>query len=296
MIKDLDLKLLEIFCCIYEEGSLINAAEKMYISQSTLSFHIKNLENRLGQRLFYRKGKKLVPTPLADKLYSYAKEIKNLKRKVIEDLSKYTGEGRGILRIGASSIPGNYIIPQILGTFKNEFNGHLEIELEVSDSLKVYKGVIEGKYDFGIIGFHPNDDRMEIKKLHEDQIRIASNPGIKQKVYSLEELKNLPLVVREKGSGTRRKVEEQLNSKGLSLKDMNVIATFSSNSAIISFLDQVEAYTFMSSIVLRQNSFLVTLTVIDFPPITRSFYLIKTKDRELPSTASEFWNFLLKGD
>ncbi|WP_164930666.1 selenium metabolism-associated LysR family transcriptional regulator [Aquifex aeolicus] len=293
-MKDIDLKLIEIFCYVYEYKSVTKASSELNMSQSTISFHMKNLETQLGQKLFYRKGKTLIPTAFADKLYEYATELTNFKRRMLEDITKFSGKNGGVIRIGASSIPGNYLLPQLLGEFIENFKGYVNVELRVSDSQDIYEKVINGDVDLGIIGYLPRTNKVDAIKFYTDRILIVGNPELEDKVYTLEELINLPLVIREVGSGTRSIVEDKLREKGLSLKEMNIVAVCNSNEAVKNTLKYVKGFSFLSSYVVKDDKFLIKLKVKNFDDITRQFYLIRDKKRPLPFLTQELIKFLIK--
>lgn len=293
MLRDIDLKLLEIFCCVYEKRSLTEATKCLHASQSTLSFHIKNLEKQVGQKLFYRKGKTLVPTTLADRLYDYARELMDFKLRLIEDIGKYSGRRGGVVRVGASSIPGNYILPNLIGEFTASFKGNLNVELVIGDSREIYEKVIGGNVDFGIIGYLPEKESIEFVKFYEDRIWAVGNPELEDKTYTLEELKSIPLVIREEGSGTRSMVEEKLRAYGLSLKDMNVVATLGSNEAVRKVLRYVRGFSFLSNYTLKEDNFLVKLRVSELGSIVRNFYLVRDRSRPLSQLSQDFLEFLL---
>ncbi len=293
MLRDIDLRLLEIFCCVYEKRSLTEATKCLHTSQSTLSFHIKNLERQVGQKLFYRKGKTLVPTTIADRLYDYAKELMEFKLRLIEDIGRFSGRRGGLIRIGASSIPGNYILPSLLGEFVSNFRGNLSFEFFIADSEEIYKGVVEGRLDFGVVGYLPEKKNLDFFRFYEDRIWAVANPEFEDRTYTLEELKEMPLILREEGSGTRMRVEEALKHHGVSLSDMNVVATVGSNEAIKVLLRHMRAFSFLSDFCIRGDKFLMKLRISRFEPITRSFYLIRDKSRPLSSVAQEVLDFLL---
>ena len=293
MLRDIDLKLLEIFCCVYEKRSLTKATQCLHTSQSTLSFHIKNLEKRIGQKLFYRKGKALVPTTVADRLYDYARELMDFKLRLVEDLSRLSGRRGGVIRLGASSIPGNHILPELIGEFVESFGGDVSVELEIGDSASVYEGITSGRFDLGVVGYLPSRKGVEFRKLFEDRIWPVANPELEDRVYTLEDLKNLPLVIREEGSGTRSTLEEVLQQHVISLKDMNIIAVMGSNTAIVKFLRRVKAISFLSSYVLKGDDFLVKLRISGLSPIARSFYLIRDPSRPVSNAVEELIEFLI---
>ncbi|EDP75140.1 selenium metabolism-associated LysR family transcriptional regulator [Hydrogenivirga sp. 128-5-R1-1] len=293
MLRDVDLRLLEIFCCVYEKKSLTEATKCLHSSQSTISFHLKNLEKQVGQKLFYRKGKSLVPTTIADRLYDYARELMDFKLRLLEDIGRYSGRKGGVVRIGASSVPGNYILPELLGEFIENYKGNVNVELLIGDSLQIYGEVVKGRLDFGVIGYLPDRSGVEFTEFYEDRIWTVANPELEGRTLSLNELKDIPMVVREEGSGTRRRVEDILMRYGLSLRDMNVVGTFGSNDAVKRALRFVVGFSFLSEHSVRNDNFLIKLKVANFEPIVRKFYMVKDRNRPIPNVAQELMNFLL---
>lgn len=97
---DIDLKLMEIFCCVYEKGSISESAECLHLSQSTISFHIHNLERSIDLKLFYKKGRKYLPTSNVHILYPYAIKILDIKLSVIEEINLVKGSYKGYVRKG----------------------------------------------------------------------------------------------------------------------------------------------------------------------------------------------------
>ncbi|WP_457600341.1 selenium metabolism-associated LysR family transcriptional regulator [Hydrogenivirga sp.] len=293
MLRDIDLRLLEIFCCVYEKRSLTEATKCLHASQSTLSFHIKNLEKQVGQKLFYRKGKSLVPTTMADRLYDYARELMDFKLRLIEDIGRYSGVKGGIVRVGASTIPGNHILPELLGEFMTRYRGNVSVELVIDDSVGVYRRVLKGEIDFGVVGYLRERGSVEFTRFSEDRILAVANPELEERTYTVNELKDIPLLVREEGSGTRSRVEEALMKHGLSIRDMNVVGTLGSNEAIRKMLRFVVGFSFLSDLSIRGDDFLIKLKVSGFEPIRRSFYLIKDRSRPLSSATTELIEFIL---
>ncbi len=293
MLRDIDLRLLEIFCCVYEKRSLTEATKCLHASQSTLSFHIKNLEKQVGQKLFYRKGKSLVPTTIADRLYDYARELMDFKLRLVEDIGRYSGKRGGVVRIGASSIPGNHILPELVGEFMEAYRGNVSVELVIGDSTEVYQKVVRGELDFGIVGYLPERENVEFVQFYEDRIWAVANPELEEKTYTLNELKSIPMIIREEGSGTRRRVEEVLRKYGVSVRDMNVVGTFGSNEAIRKVLRFVVGFSFLSEYAVRGDGFLVKLKIANFEPVTRKFYVVRDRSRPVPNIAQELMDFIV---
>jgi len=293
MLNDIDLRLLEIFCCIYEKKSLTEATKCLHTSQSTLSFHLKNLENQLGQKLFYRKGRRLVPTAMADKLYDYARELVEFKLRLIEDIRRLTGRDSGVVRIGASRDIGNSILPEILGEFFSKHSGNVNVELFVDNSAGVYSKVAKGEIDFGITGYIPQVTSLEFIPLYRNRVWCVSGPDMEDRVYSVEELRNIPIILREEGSGTRKSIEDTLSRHGINIRDMNLVATLNSSESIKGLLKYVPAVSFLPDLTLGGDDTLVRVKVLGLEPIFVSFHLVKNPASPLPPVGKDLMNFIL---
>src|SRR6185503_11646029 len=137
----LDLYLVEVFCTIYEEGSFSKAALKLQLSQPTISIHIKNLEDAIGTKLFDRLPRQAVPTQAAKVLYRRGRAILNEKDAAIQELNKFLNRVEGSLTVCASTIPGEYLLAQIMVSFHAKYP-KINVELQISDSKDVCHKVL----------------------------------------------------------------------------------------------------------------------------------------------------------
>lgn len=153
---DVDIRLLELFCCVYEKGSISESSNCLHLSQSTISFHMHQLEKSTGLKLFYRKGRKLIPTSNAHILYPYARKLLELKLSVIEEIKLLTGSYKGYIKIGASSMPGHYLLPEFVRKYLMK-NPNTQIDLSVEDSYLVLEKVRSGVVDLGFVSFFLTD-------------------------------------------------------------------------------------------------------------------------------------------
>jgi DNA-binding transcriptional LysR family regulator len=283
---DIDLKLLELFCCVYEKGSISESSDCLHLSQSTISFHMHQLENQIGLKLFYKKGRKLIPTSTAQMLYPYAKKVLELKLAVIEEIKMLSGSYRGLVKVGASSAPGSYILPDLISDFLSK-NRQIMIEFYVSDSKDVVDKVAKGELDLGVVGAKIPFSRLKYENLWWDQIHIVGGNGVDPKL-SLEDLKTLPWVLREEGSGTRSLIEEALYKLGINLKELKVLMITDKNEVILDVLKKVKALSFMSSLALRKYKGIRQVKVKGFEPIEREFYLVFDEERPMPPAVRYF--------
>ena len=136
----MDLRLLEIFCAVYEEGGFSKAGSRLHLTQPTISGHIKSLEEYFGTPLFDRLGRIIQPTAAGELLYEQSRFIQERKKSITERMSKFLNGLEGKLHIGASTIPGEYLLPPIIGRFHKAYP-KVEISMAVSDTQSVLRDV-----------------------------------------------------------------------------------------------------------------------------------------------------------
>ncbi|WP_448584721.1 selenium metabolism-associated LysR family transcriptional regulator [Thermocrinis sp.] len=289
---DVDLRLLELFCCVYEKQGVSKSSECLHLSQSTISFHIHQLERQIGMKLFYRKGKRLIPTSTAQMLYPYAKKILELKLAVIEEVKLLSGSYRGIIKLGSSSVPGSYILPEIVSDFLSK-NPQTTLELYVSDSGDVLEKIKEGSLDLGVVGARAGFSELRYEALWKDHICIVGGVNFGKRL-SVEDLKKLPWILREEGSGTRKLLEEALLKYGISFRDIEVLMITDRNEVIVEVLRKTKAVSFLSSLALRKYRDIKRLNVEGFEPIEREFYLVYDENRPLTPAVRYFMEEIKK--
>jgi len=227
----LDLSLIEIFCIVYEEGSFSRAAAKLQLSQPTISGHIKNLEDSVGARLFDRLPRQAMPTQAGKILYRRGRAILDEKYAAVQELNKFLNRVEGSLTITASTIPGEYLLPQMIASFRMKYPG-VNIELQISDSEDVCQRVLSGKAEIGFVGARFEVVGLGFRHFASDTLAlIVPNNDEWSSIESLtlEELSLKPFLSRESGSGTRTTFEKVI---GPALDNFNVVASFGSTNAI----------------------------------------------------------------
>ncbi|ADC89868.1 transcriptional regulator, LysR family [Thermocrinis albus DSM 14484] len=279
---DLDLRLMEIFCCVYEKGSISKTSECLHLSQSTISFHMHRLEKQLGIKLFYRKGKDLIPTSVAHTLYPYARRLLEVKLAAVEEIKLMLGSYGGLIKMGASPLLGTVVLGDLVSMYLRK-NPQSRVELHVANSRLVVEQVHVGKLDLGFVGLKLDMEDLEYVDLWKDRVVFIANSQMEEEL-SLEDLPKVPFILREEGSSTRRLVEEALHSHGLCVDKLNVLMVSDSDEVILDVLKGVKAISFTSSLLLKKAVArgLKMVTVKDLRPIQRNFYMVY--DRKRPHT------------
>ena len=127
----MDIHRLEVFCKLVELKSFTKAAEAVFLSQPTVSEHIRSLESELQEKLIDRLGREALPTQAGKIVYKYAQKIIQLRNEAVQAIENYKGNLAGHLYIGASTIPGTYILPEIIGLFKAQYPA-IQVTLKIS--------------------------------------------------------------------------------------------------------------------------------------------------------------------
>ena len=166
----MELKQLQSFCAVVQYRSFTKAAEKLYLSQPTVSTHIRQLEEEFGSRLIVRTTKSIEVTPRGQELYACACGIVHLRDDL---LRSWSDEDEKIIRIGASTIPSAYILPQILPAFRREHPAP-QFHVFQSDSEGIAEGLLTGSFDVGLIGARIHEEALELTPFYEDRMVLIT--------------------------------------------------------------------------------------------------------------------------
>lgn len=289
----MELKYIEIFCTVVELKSFSKAAQALHLTQPTISVHIKALEDEFGTRLLDRLGRTIMPTQDGEILYRYAKEIVTLKENARRAMERVTGTVSGKLAIGASTIPGEYILPQILGKFKKAYPDVFPI-LRIGDSKDICESVLRGEVDLGMIGIAVNDKNIVMRKYPGDELVLIAPAGYKSSLLQKEEIRSVPLIVRESGSGSRSSLETQLRRIGLVPDSLNIVAEMGSTQSLIQAVKHGMGLAFTSRLSVKDEIERGTLKVVQLKGIVvrRNFYVITHRLRFNSLICKSFIDFL----
>ena len=293
----IDLRHLETFCRVAELKSFTKAAEDLCLTQPTISGHIFSLEQSLSLRLFDRTGRKVRLTKAGQVLLQYTEKILSLRKELLNALSEFSEGIRGELSLGASTIPGEYILPKLMGEFKRE-HPFFTLSLKIADTQEILQYVLQGQVEFGIIGAKLNHPSLSYEKFEKDEIIvIASSDHFHppKKRMGLEALIKEPWIIREEGSGTQMAVEKVLRKRGFSLKQFNVVTEMGSTSSVKEGVKAGLGMAFVSKKAVKEElkqGILSQIEVEGIEPISRQIYIVQHRGRTLSPVGMEFLKFL----
>ncbi|MFH2218071.1 MAG: selenium metabolism-associated LysR family transcriptional regulator [Pseudomonadota bacterium] len=295
---DMDLWQLNIYCKVIELKSFSKAGDAVYLTQPTVSSHIKSLEDHFGTRLIDRLGKEAVPTKAGELLYEHARRLIALRDEAETALAEFQGKIRGRLVIGGSTIPGGYILPEIIGAFIKDYP-EVRVSLIIGDTEAVIDGVLKGELELGIVGAKTEDRKILQKKFMEDQMRLiipGDHKWAKEKRISPKALSAEPFILRERGSGTLKSIQLSLSETGTRLEDLNIIAHMGSTQAVIQGIKSNVGVSILSTVAVKEELLRGSLIALDVEGLTlrRNFYFTTHAHRTASPLCRAFTEFLLK--
>ncbi len=293
----MDLHQLKIFASVYRNRSFSRASEEIYLSQPTVSDHIKALEEELGCSLFDRLGRSIMPTAEADIIYPKAIDLLERARE-IKELVLQTSEGaRGDIKIGASTIPGTYLLPRLIATFKAQYP-EVRFDVTVSDSTAIYAKVCSLEIHMGLVGAMIEDEALSYEPFFDDElVLVCPNNGSYPDEISPSNLKTIPFVLREAGSGTRKEMEGIFRRAKIGISDLNVISTFGSTEAVKEAVKSGIGCSVLSSLAVKDELGYGLMRKIHIKGLkmNRKFYIVFHKRRTLPKRYELFRDHILRG-
>lgn len=294
----LDLHRLNIFIKIVELKSFSKAARSLFLTQPTVSQHVIFLERYLGIPLFDRLGKEVRPTRAGRILHTYALRLLRMADDAEHAVAFLKGTKSGTIVAGASNIPGEYVLPAILGRFKAMYP-EIAVTVYLGDTGGIVDKIVNYEIDFGVIGARIVHDQLQCTRFLDDELCLIASPGhpwADRRDVEASELLTVPFVMRESGSGTRLMVEQALRKAGLQPSRLSIIAELGSNSAIKQAVKAGLGISFVSarSVADEIGMKLIMTLPVQGLQIRRSFYIARHKKRTLPPVVREFYQFLLK--
>ncbi len=297
--KDLfiDFRHLETFCRVAELKSFSRAADDLFLTQPTVSGHILSLEKSLSLRLFDRTGREVRLTKAGEVFLRYASKTLTIRKDLLNALSEFSQGIRGELSLGASTIPGEYLLPKLMGDFKKD-HPHFSLSLKIADTQEIVQYVLQGNVEFGMIGAKVNHPSLHYEQYEEDEIIVvapAGHPLARKKSVDLEDLLKEPWIIREEGSGTQMAVDKVLRRKGKSLRAFNVVTEMGSTSSMKEGVKARLGLAFISARATEEElnqGLLSRIAVEGMESISRQIYIVSHRGRTLSPIGMEFLRFL----
>ncbi|MDO4555455.1 MAG: selenium metabolism-associated LysR family transcriptional regulator [Lachnospiraceae bacterium] len=294
----MDFKQLASFCAVVKYKSFTKAAEKLFLSQPTISSHIRLLEEELDSRLILRTTKSIEVTPRGQELYECAQHIMDLKDNL---LKRWNEENHKVIQLGASTIPSTYILPEILPLYRKD-QEEIRFVIHQSDSQGIIEGLLENRFEVGLVGMKIQDESIVFIPFYQDSMVMITPVNehfltLKERendIFPLEEILNSPILLREQGSGSKKYAESYFEKMGIQESDLHITARLNDQESIkrlvagglgISIISQKAAEN------MCQDKKLLTFLLPQYQK-NRTLYLIYRKNNLLKEHTQNFISFI----
>lgn len=291
----MDTRQLAAFCAVVDRRSFSLAAERLGVTQPAVSLQVRALEERLGQRLLDRSGRRVEPTEAGRRLYRNAQRMLHVEEQLLEDVAAADhGRLTGTLDIGASTGPGAHLVPVLLCEFQRQ-HPDLRIALSISDTQAVVERVAARELELGVVGALRRHRSLDFEPLARDEIVLAVPPGHPAAGGSLsvEELRRETLIVMQEGAGVRQVVEEELRRAGLRTRELDSKLQLGLQESVKSAVGAGFGVSFISRTAIEGELAAGTLAwarVAGVEP-SRQLYLARARGRGPTRAAEAFLSF-----
>jgi DNA-binding transcriptional LysR family regulator len=292
----MDLRRLEVFCKVVELKSFTKAAAAMGLAQPTVSEHIRSLEEMLGERLVDRLGREVAATAAGRIFYQYSRNIVRLGEEAVQALDQFRGNLSGHLILGASTIPGTYVLPKLIGAFKARHPAVM-LTLRIGDTTSIANEILQNDVEAAVVGSRWNDRRLISEEVFGDELILAvpsEHRWAGKQPISVEELAGEPFILRETGSGTRMVMAKILENHGFEPSKLHVVAEMGATEAVRQGIKAGIGISILSRHAVEEDIQRGTLSAVGIIGMRflRPFYMIVRKNRHMCPICSAFVDFL----
>lgn len=285
-----------VFISVAENLSFSKAANDLHISQPAITRHIKELEERYKTTLFERKGNKIYLTTAGEKVYHAFKKISQQYRNLDFEIGQLHHNFSGEFKLGASSTISQYVIPKIIASFHKRYP-QIQIYLLNGNSFEMENLLLDNKIDLALVENQSTQSGVQYTNFLDDELIIVTGKNsvyAKHDTISLQDLTQIPIVLREQGSGTLEVIQNTLKKQNIHFEQLNTLIHLGSTESIKNFLQDFDGLAIVSEKAVQNELYLQTLVKIKIVgfSISRKFRIAykqghKSKQVEL------FENFLV---
>jgi len=284
---------LHIFKTVAKHLSFTKAAEQLYISQPAISKAIKNLEQEYKTTFFVRKRNSIELTIEGKSFLIYVNKILAIYSEMDEQFLHKNETFPEFINFGVSTTLSNYVIPKVIAKFRMQFP-LTKFDIVSDNSENIENLILNEEIDFGITEGNFSNPKLHFKKFIKDEIVLVTNvnnSSFKKGSIDIKELQKIPIIEREKGSGTREIIDRFLVKNNIS--KLNCVVTLNSTEAIKNYLYNSNDYALLSINAINDDLINNNLKIIDIKglSIERWFYFVK-RTGYLSNSLEKFEKFI----
>jgi len=273
---------LQVFHTVARLLSFTKAAETLHMTQPAVTFQVRQLEEYFNTRLFDRTHNRISLTEAGERVYKYADKIFELYTEMENAVREMTGEISGSLTIGASTTIAEYMLPALLGDFRNQYPD-VSIHLKVANTDGIVSMVENNTIDLGVVEAPVSNKNLVVDKCREDRLVAIVPPGHElsgRSKVTMEELLEYPFICREEGSGTREVISEVICKTDECRNDMQVAMELGSPEAVKGAVEAGMGISVVSNATIQKELRLGTLLALQIdPPLERPFSFVHQKQK-----------------
>ena len=293
----MEFKQLEAFVAVVDYGSFSEAARRLYLTQPTISAHIRSLEDELHMKLIIRTTKKITITAKGYQLYDGAVRMLEIRNNLLEN---FTGVHKHMIDLAASTIPSSYLLPELLVAF-GKTHPNVYFHSLQSDSSESISRVLDGSVDLALVGQNTRDESCVFVPFCHDELVIATPVNEHYLILKDQETPALfhdfiedPIIIREKGSGTKKEMDLFLERIGVTTSSLNVIARMNDLESIKKSIVNGLGISILSarSVADLQRTKQILVFPLGESSHKRSFYIVYSKNRILKPHVKQFIQFV----
>lgn len=248
MLYDFRLK---VFLTAASTLSFTKSASQLNVSQPAVTKHVKELEREIGAPLFFRRGSSIALTEKGHAMIPYAKAILEKYDSLNEAIAAANHTYNGVLRLGASTTVLQYVLAPILAKFHSEYPD-VSVVVTTGNSEEIARKVIDESLDLAIVEDSSTHPSLHYEKLADDEIVLVTANGELQEL-SIDDIRSIPLIIRESGSGTLAVIEKTLSAYNIYRNDLHILMQLGGSEGIMRYLMYSNAYAFISIAAARDS-------------------------------------------
>ena len=296
---DFDIRQLEIFRAVVDLKSFSKAAGRVFLAQASVSERIATLEGLVGTKLLDRLGRQVVPTKAGELLYKHAVLLLDMKRTACLEMRDFLGVRKGEISLGGSTIPGEYILPKLIGRFRERYP-FVSIDLSIANTDEIRTKVLAGDMELGVVGSRNAQRSLICQELWRDQLVLLVPSGHRwadRTEVMIRDLLDEPFILREWGSGTLKIMDNYLKTSGLKGIDaLNAVARFGTSTAVKEGIKAGLGVSILSARAAATELEMGILKAIDIKDLHmfRNFTLIRDRRRIASPLCRALVDFLLE--
>lgn len=296
----MEFRQLEAFVNAVKYKSFSKAADATFLTQPTISAHINNLENELGTTLVNRTGREITLTKQGERFYPYAIDMLHTRSQALFSVQTQCDTMDGVLDIYASSIPGQFYLPRLMGEFHSKCP-KIRFYVEQSDSRTVIDNILSQKGEIGLTGYKMNNSLVYEPVFMDELVLIVPDTERYSRwetgsTVNFKEFEHETFILREEGSGTKQEMEKAEVHGVPVFKNVDVIARMNNTEAIRQAVSGGLGISILSRMAVgdEDGSHKIKYLKIDGLEKKRTFYMIYSKNICLSPVAEAFRNLVIE--